>query len=153
MPTLVIRTNFTTTKGQLMRMISFPPVHDRIFEYEENYFFICFIALTFFTSLVVFIRLWGSVEAFDLTIKFLDLVSSTAPPSLPISMTFGTIYAIEKMKKKKIYCVSSNKVFMGGLVDLICFDKTGTLTEDHMDFYCLVPANKNNFSTPITNNF
>jgi cation-transporting ATPase 13A3/4/5 len=43
-------------------------------------------------------------------------------------MTFGIIHAIEKLKKKDIYCVSPNKVIMGGLVDFICFDKTGTLT-------------------------
>lgn len=61
--------------------------------------------------------------------KFLDLVTVTVPPGLVVSMTFGIIHAVDKLKKKDIYCVSPNKVIMGGLVDLICFDKTGTLTQ------------------------
>lgn len=76
----------------------------------------------------------------DLVIKFLDLITITVPPGLPVSMTFGIIHAIEKLKRKEIFCVSPNKVIMGGLVDMICFDKTGTLTEDYMDFKELVPA-------------
>lgn len=55
------------------------------------------------------------------------------------------------MEKKGIFCVSPNKVIAGGLIDLICFDKTGTLTEDHMDFFCLVPAHEGNFKTAIEN--
>lgn len=82
-------------------------------------------------------------------IKFLDLITITVPPGLPVSMTFGIIHAIEKLKNKDIYCVSPNKVIMGGLVDFICFDKTGTLTEDFMDFKCLVPCYNSRFQNPI----
>lgn len=81
----------------------------------------------------------------DLILKFLDLITITVPPGLPVSMTFGIIYAIDKLKKKEIYCVSPNKIIMGGLVDFICFDKTGTLTEDYMDFKALVPSYKGEF--------
>lgn len=66
-------------------------------------------------------------------------------------MTFGIIHAIEKLKDKDIYCVSPNKVIMGGLVDFICFDKTGTLTEDFMDFKCLAPALQGQFQKTINN--
>jgi cation-transporting ATPase 13A3/4/5 len=43
-------------------------------------------------------------------------------------MTFGIIFALEKMVAKKIYCSSPNKVIVGGMTNWICFDKTGTLT-------------------------
>ena len=74
------------------------------------------------------IKLVSYIDPGDMVLKFLDLITITVPPSLPVSMTFGIIYAIDKMKKKNIYCVSPSKVIMGGLVNLICFDKTGTLT-------------------------
>ena len=55
-------------------------------------------------------------------------------------MTFGIIFAIEKLKDKDIFCISQNKIISGGRVNYACFDKTGTLTEDFMDFYGLVPC-------------
>lgn len=67
------------------------------------------------------------------------------PPSLPVSMTFGIIYAVEKMRAKSIFCISQNKVITGGIIEFCCFDKTGTLTEDFMDFFCLVPASNGKF--------
>ena len=82
----------------------------------------------------------SEIKTKDLVLKILDLITITVPPGLPISMTFGIIYAVDKMKKKEIFCISPNKVIPGGQVNHICFDKTGTLTEDFMDFYCLVPT-------------
>jgi magnesium-transporting ATPase (P-type) len=40
------------------------------------------------------IRLSENAEPFDLFIKFLDLITVTVPPGLPISMTFGIIFAL-----------------------------------------------------------
>lgn len=82
----------------------------------------------------------------------MDLITITVPPGLPVSMTFGIIFALEKMKKKKIFCSSPNKVIHGGMTNWLCFDKTGTLTEDFMDFHCLVLHDGNSFNTVIENN-
>jgi magnesium-transporting ATPase (P-type) len=46
------------------------------------------------------LKLWGLVRTKDLILKFLDLITITVPPGLPVSMTFGIIYAIDKLKKK-----------------------------------------------------
>lgn len=45
------------------------------------------------------------VAPFDIFIKFLDLIVITVPPALPVSMAFGVIYAIEKLKNKSIFCI------------------------------------------------
>ena len=74
-------------------------------------------------------------------IKFLDLITITVPPGLPVSI----IFALEKLKDKGIFCISPNKIISGGRVKHACFDKTGTLTEDFMDFYGLVPAQSKKF--------
>ena len=39
-------------------------------------------------------RLRDVVTTLDLIIKFLDLITITVPPALPVSMAFGVIYAI-----------------------------------------------------------
>ena len=93
----------------------------------------------------------NQIKVRDLILKILDLITVTVPPGLPISMTFGIIYAVDKMKKKQIFCISPNKIIPGGQVNLICFDKTGTLTEDFMDFYCLVPTKNREFQESIDN--
>ena len=94
---------------------------------------------------VLIAKLHKIVSAGDLVVKFLDLITITVPPGLPVSMTFGIIFALEKLKDKKIYCTSPNKVVAGGMVDFACFDKTGTLTEDFMDFWGFVSCAEGKF--------
>lgn len=87
----------------------------------------------------------------DIIIKLIDIILIAVPPALPVSMTFGIIYALERLNKKKIFCISQNKVITGGIIEFACFDKTGTLTEDYMDFYCIVPAHAGKFHTQVAN--
>lgn len=91
---------------------------------------------------ILIIKLHDVVTTDDIIVKFLDLITITVPPGLPVSMTFGIIFALEKLKNKEIFCISPNKIISGGRVKHACFDKTGTLTEDFMDFYGLVPCSK-----------
>jgi cation-transporting ATPase 13A2 len=85
-------------------------------------------ALAVASYCILIIKLYDIVEAQDMIIKFLDLITITVPPGLPVSMTFGIIFAIEKLKDKDIFCISPNKIISGGRVKHACFDKTGTLT-------------------------
>ncbi len=79
----------------------------------------------------------------------LDLITITVPPTLPISMTIGIIYAIKKLKVKDIYTISPNQIIDGGVLDTMCFDKTGTLTTDTMDFKSLLLAHERVFEEPF----
>ena len=94
---------------------------------------------------------WEYESTKDIIVKFVDLILIAVPPALPVSMTFGIIYAIEKLSKKAIFCIAQNKVITGGMIEFACFDKTGTLTEDYMDFYCAVPAYQAKFHTQVVN--
>jgi cation-transporting ATPase 13A3/4/5 len=69
-----------------------------------------------------------ALEPLNVFTTFLDLMTVTVPPALPVSMAFGVIYAIDKLKDKSIFCIEDNKVITGGVVSFCCFDKTGTLT-------------------------
>jgi cation-transporting ATPase 13A2 len=151
-PVCVVKTNFVTTKGQLVRIILFPKEQENIFQKESTkyLFFLFCLALAAFIALIIMIHSYADfVELFQ---KFIDLITITVPPALPVSMTFGIIYAIEKLEKKKIFCISQNKVIVGGMIEFCCFDKTGTLTEDYMDFYALAPANEGKFFPAVINN-
>lgn len=68
-----------------------------------------------------------------IVIRALDLVTIVVPPALPATMSIGTSFAISRLRKIGIYCISPNRVNIGGKVNIVCFDKTGTLTEEGLD--------------------
>ncbi|XP_019760935.2 polyamine-transporting ATPase 13A2 [Dendroctonus ponderosae] len=54
-------------------------------------------------------------------------------------MTVGKLFALNRLKLSKIFCINSRVINVSGSVDCVCFDKTGTLTEDTMDLWGVVP--------------
>ncbi len=92
------------------------------------------------------------VPPVNIFLKILDIIVITVPPALPVSMAFGVIYAVDKLKNKSIFCIDQSKVITGGVVGFCCFDKTGTLTEDFMDFQSLIPAHDGKFYPAVKNN-
>lgn len=146
---MLTRTNFATIKGQLIRIISFPRSRSIKF-YAESAKFIAFLFLLSIISYAILIaKLVQYVETNDLIVKFFDLITITVPPGLPASMSVGIVYSLNKLKKRNIFCISPDKIILGGRVEHICFDKTGTLTEDFMDFYEFVPKSGKSFQNPV----
>lgn len=74
-------------------------------------------------------------EAWPIIDRSLDLITITVPPALPAAMTVGTVFAINRLKKKRIFCISPPRVNVSGRVNLMVFDKTGTLTEDGLQVF------------------
>ena len=64
--------------------------------------------------------------------RSLDLLTICVPPALPAAVTCGVVFAIRRLKKEKIFCISPNRVNVAGRVTTFVFDKTGTLTEDSL---------------------
>ena len=50
-------------------------------------------------------------------------------------MTAGTAFAIARLRRRKIYCISPPRMNVAGRVNLMVFDKTGTLTEDGLQVF------------------
>lgn len=131
---LVVRTGFNTTKGALVRSMLFPRPSGFKF-YRDSFRYISVMALIalvgFTASLVNFIRLkmaWHLI-----IVRALDLITIVVPPALPATLTIGTNFALSRLKGKQIFCISPQRVNVGGKLDIMCFDKTGTLTEDGLD--------------------
>ena len=70
------------------------------------------------------------IDPTEIVLRSLDVFTITIPPALPAAMTVGTIFALARLKKAKIFCISPNRVNVAGKVETFVFDKTGTLTED-----------------------
>ncbi|KAL9048846.1 MAG: hypothetical protein Q9162_007517 [Coniocarpon cinnabarinum] len=131
---LVVRTGFNTTKGALVRSMLFPKPSGFKF-YRDSFRYIsvmAIIALVGFTaSFINFVRLglaWHLI-----VVRALDLITIVVPPALPATLTIGTNFALSRLKQKQIFCISPQRVNVGGKIDVMCFDKTGTLTEEGLD--------------------
>lgn len=131
---MVLRTGFNTTKGALVRSMLFPKPSGFKF-YRDSFRYISVMGgiamLGFVASFVNFVRLelaWHLI-----IVRALDLITIVVPPALPATLTIGTNFALSRLRKKQIFCISPQRVNVGGKLDIVCFDKTGTLTEDGLD--------------------
>ncbi|KIM40199.1 hypothetical protein M413DRAFT_19398 [Hebeloma cylindrosporum] len=131
---IVARTGFNTTKGALIRSMLFPkPIGFKF--YRDSVRFIGVLAgiagLGFCFSAVEFVQIglpWHTI-----VVRALDLITVVVPPALPATLSIGTSFAIGRLKKFGIFCISPSRVNIAGKINVCCFDKTGTLTEDGLD--------------------
>ncbi|XP_060533248.1 polyamine-transporting ATPase 13A3-like isoform X2 [Cylas formicarius] len=147
---VVIRTGYLTTKGELVRSILYPPPADFKFD-QDSYKYIgilsCIAALGFLYTVVS--KISRNIAPLEIAIKALDIITIVIPPALPAAMTVGKLYALNRLKNNKIFCINSRVINVSGSVDCICFDKTGTLTEDNLDMWSVVPVREGEFDAPI----
>ena len=94
-------------------------------------FFSISAGIGFIASFINFIRL--GLQWHLIIVRALDLITIVVPPALPATLTIGTNFALQRLKAKQIFCISPQRVNVGGKLDVMCFDKTGTLTEDGLD--------------------
>ena len=131
---MVVRTGFNTTKGALVRSMLFPkPSGFKLYRDSFRYISVMggIAAVGFIASFINFVKLglaWHLI-----IVRALDLITIVVPPALPATLTIGTNFALSRLKKQQIFCISPQRVNVAGKLDVVCFDKTGTLTEDGLD--------------------
>jgi cation-transporting ATPase 13A2 len=133
---LVIRTAFVTTKGNLVRDILYPKPSKFQF-YRDSLKFIFSMALLAVVGFLGTIKFMidQNLDPAAIIDRSLDLITITVPPALPAAMTIGTVFAIARLKRRKIFCISPPRVNVAGRINLMVFDKTGTLTEDGLQVF------------------
>ncbi|KAG7665956.1 uncharacterized protein J8A68_000579 [[Candida] subhashii] len=139
---MTVKTGFNTTKGSLVRSMLFPKPTGFKF-YQDSFKYIGFMtiiaAIGFTYSTYNFMKLGLSTRI--MILRALDIITIVVPPALPATLTIGTTFALARLKKLDIFCISPTRVNIGGKLDVMCFDKTGTLTEDGLDILGLHLAN------------
>ncbi|XP_046673122.1 polyamine-transporting ATPase 13A3-like isoform X2 [Homalodisca vitripennis] len=147
---VVIRTGFSTAKGNLVRSILYPTPVDFKFE-QDSYKFVQMLAgiasVGFLYTVVT--KAMRGVPARDIALEALDLITIVVPPALPAAMTVGRMYAQSRLKHNHIYCISPRTINVSGSINCVCFDKTGTLTEDGLDMWGVIPAENSHFKVPV----
>ena len=107
---MIFQTGFSTTKGALVRSIMYPkPLNFKF--YRDSYFFIGALFITALIGSLIglyfFIKI--GLDWFDLTLNFFDIYTVAIPPALPISLTVGIVFAVDRLKKQKISCVAPER--------------------------------------------
>uniref|UniRef100_A0A8C1KZK0 ATPase 13A3 n=1 Tax=Cyprinus carpio TaxID=7962 RepID=A0A8C1KZK0_CYPCA len=126
---VVVRTGFSTAKGQLIRSILYPKPTDFKLYRDAYLFLLCLVAV----ASIVFVYSLEPVK--EIIVKSLDIITITVPPALPAAMTAGIVYAQRRLRKVGIFSISPQRINICGQLNLVCFDKTGTLTEDGLDMW------------------
>ncbi|XP_053738745.1 polyamine-transporting ATPase 13A3-like isoform X1 [Synchiropus splendidus] len=148
---VVVRTGFSTEKGQLVRSILYPKPTDFKLYRDAYLFLLCLVGVAgigFIYTIVLSVM--SKVPAKTIIIESLDIITITVPPALPAAMTAGIVYAQRRLKKVGIFCISPQRINMCGQVNVVCFDKTGTLTEDGLDLRGIQRAEAGSFYPPET---
>ncbi|CAG0885909.1 unnamed protein product [Cyprideis torosa] len=138
---VVVRTGFSTAKGELVRSILYPkPIGFKFYQDSIKFIGILFCVAACGMVYCTWLYVSRGADAEMIILRTLDIITIVVPPALPAAMTVGTVYAQARLKKKGIFCISPPRINISGRTKLFCFDKTGTLTEDGLDFYEVVPA-------------
>ncbi|XP_066477684.1 probable cation-transporting ATPase 13A5 [Tiliqua scincoides] len=141
---VVLQTGFNTAKGDLVRSILYPkPLNFKL--YRDVFKFIVCLALIGVLGLVYTTCVYVSRKqpVADTVAMALLLLTVAVPPAIPAALTTCTVYAQRRLKNRKIFCISPQRINICGQLNLVCFDKTGTLTEDGLDLWGVTPCQSN----------
>jgi len=147
---VVVRTGFSTSKGELIRSILFPKPMDFKF-YQDSIRFICFLFCVAAVGMCycVYLYVKRGADLSMILLRTFDVITIVVPPALPAAMTVGTVYAQSRLRKLGIFCISPARINVCGKLKLVCFDKTGTLTEDGLDMWGVIPSEEQSFKEPV----
>ncbi|XP_067898378.1 polyamine-transporting ATPase 13A3-like isoform X2 [Heterodontus francisci] len=142
----VVRTGFSTTKGQLVRSILYPKPTDFKLYRDAYLFLLCLIGVAGIGFLYTIINsVLNGVGVGTIVLESLDIITITVPPALPAALTAGIVFAQRRLKKLGISCISPQRINICGQLNLICFDKTGTLTEEGLDIWGIQRVENDSF--------
>ncbi|KAL7991174.1 hypothetical protein Chor_012829 [Crotalus horridus] len=110
--------------------------------YQEAFRFIVGLAVIGILGMIYTICVYVIQEqsASDTVGMALLLLTVPIPPVLPAALTTSIVYAQRRLTRRKIFCISPQRINICGQVNLVCFDKTGTLTEDGLDLWGALPC-------------
>nr|XP_034336554.1 probable cation-transporting ATPase 13A3 isoform X2 [Crassostrea gigas] len=147
---VVIRTGFSTSKGELVRSIMYPKPADFKFE-RDTYIFVGVLAIIAGMGFIytIVLEVHNGEDVSDIILHALDIITIAVPPALPAALTVGIVFAQRRLKNHEIYCISPRSINVCGGINAVCFDKTGTLTEDGLMMQGVIPTSNSSFCEEV----
>jgi len=114
---LVSRTGFLTTKGALVRDILYPKATKfRFYQDAIRFVFIMAFIAIFGFAFTIPAMVASGVGIAVIIDRSLDLITITVPPALPAVMSVGVAFAVRRLRKKDIFCISPPRVNISGRI-------------------------------------
>ncbi|CAK65184.1 unnamed protein product (macronuclear) [Paramecium tetraurelia] len=126
---IVLRTGFTSLRGQYFRNVLFPESPSMRFYIQAAKFILeiaFIIAVVYGFLLIEYIPM--EFKSSLLVLRFLDNIVWSIPPSMPIFFQICKTASLVRLEAKGVIGNNADKVESAGRIDTCCFDKTGTLT-------------------------
>src|SRR5262249_9205283 len=124
---LVAKTGWSTVKAKMIQSMLFSR-SSSLNVGENSLLFVSIMAaiaaLGLTVSILGLIRL--GLGPSTIFIRVLDLSTGLVPAALPATLSIGTIFATQRLKKLGIFCTNPPEINAASGLDLVCFDKTGT---------------------------
>ncbi|TPX67104.1 hypothetical protein SpCBS45565_g04019 [Spizellomyces sp. 'palustris'] len=143
---IVTSTGFASTKGELFRSILFPDQIEFKF-YRDAYKFLAILGMVavaaFINRLIYGLR--NRLPSHAIVLSCLDLITIAVPPALPLILTIGIGFSLDRLKRQSIFCIDPERINLAGRVNIMAFDKTGTLTESSLKWAGIEAANDGMF--------
>ena len=147
---VVARTGFSTSRGQLVRLILFPKPMKFDFEKQSlRFIWILIGGLVLGGAAQIAIYISYGESAYDTILDLLNLVTIAVPPALPLALSFGVAASLSRLRRAGIFCAISNRISAAGRVNLLAFDKTGTLTEDGLSLNAVLATSRDASGTVV----
>ncbi|XP_054622803.1 polyamine-transporting ATPase 13A3-like [Dunckerocampus dactyliophorus] len=148
---VVVRTGFSTEKGQLVRSILYPKPTDFKLYRDATHFLMCMVGFAVVCVIYSIVNdVLNELPTQYIIFDCVNIVTIAVAPILPVALTAGLVNAQRRMKRAGIFCISPQRINIAGQVNLVCFDKTGTLTEDSLNLWGIQRAEDAIFSPPET---
>jgi cation-transporting ATPase 13A2 len=103
-------TGFNTSKGKLFRSIVFPaPNKSKM--YLDSFKFVAVMFVVSLGGMIYSIYTFASYGASwsDILIRIFDLFAAVIPQTLPATLSLGIEFALKRLSKNHIYCISPQK--------------------------------------------
>jgi len=139
---LVRNTGYLTAKGNIIRETLYPTELNFKFQADSDWFIIIGIILGVVSSIIVIpIMMRDPNNSTKFLIdSVLNLFTVTVPIALPAALSIGLYWAVARLKKSNIFCISPMKINLAAYINTFVFDKTGTLTEQSCSIIGFKPA-------------
>ena len=130
----VLATAFSSSQGELMRMIEFSTAQVTADKKETIGLLLLLLFFALLSAGYVLKRGLeeGKKSQYELLLRCVLILTSVVPPELPMQTALAVNTALMALMKAQVFCTEPFRVPFAGKITHAFFDKTGTITTDQL---------------------